>query len=237
MHKNIKYDNIITYYRGEIMFDYYKDFNFKNITSPKYRHLFYVLFWPAYLLLFVLTEKYVVAVYDIHCPLDDVIPFCEFFVIPYVLWYALLAFTSFYGLLFDISAFKKLYKFLCISAAVSFLLYVLFPNMQNLRPENFARDNIFTDIMKNLYALDTNTNVCPSIHVTFSMGMLFSLWNSKHFSTSPKRCVAVIIAVLVSISTVFLKQHSVLDILAGAVLSFAVLPFITEMRKGDKAQN
>lgn len=237
MHKNIKYDNIITYYRGEIMFDYYKDFNFKNITSPKYRHLFYVLFWPAYLLLFVLIEKYVVAVYDMHCPLDDVIPFCEFFVIPYVLWYALLAFTSFYGLLFDISAFKKLYKFLCISAAVSFLIYVLFPNMQNLRPENFARDNIFTDIMKNLYALDTNTNVCPSIHVTFSMGMLFSLWNSKHFSTPPKRCVAVIIAVLVSISTVFLKQHSVLDILAGAVLSVAVLPFITEKRKGGKAQN
>ena len=206
------------------MFEYYKDFSFKNIFSPKYRHLFLILFWPLYLSLFIFTEKYIVPVYNVYSPIDDFIPFCEFFVIPYVLWYALLAFVSIYTLFFDIPSFKKFYTFLSISCIITFSLYIIFPNMQNLRPTEFARDNIFVDIMKNLYLIDTNTNVCPSIHVIFSIGMLFTLWNSKHFNTSIWRMLWVIITVLICLATVFLKQHSVIDVLGGIVLSAVTFP-------------
>ncbi len=207
------------------MFEYYKDFNFKNITSPKYRHLFLLLFWPVYLTLFVLTEKYVTPIYNVYSPLDDLIPFCEFFVIPYVLWYALLAFVSLYTLFFDVPSFKKFYIFLSVTCVITFALYIIFPNEQNLRPDTFARDNILVDVMKNLYAIDTNTNVCPSIHVIFSLGMMLALWNSKHFSSAVWRTVSVIVAVSICLATVFLKQHSVLDIFAGVALSAAVFPF------------
>lgn len=209
------------------MFGYYKDFNFKNITSAKYRHLFLLLFWPVYLTAFVLTEKFVTPIYDIHCPLDDIIPFCEFFVIPYVLWYALLAFVSLYTLFFDIPSFKKFYIFLSVTCVITFAIYIIFPNMQNLRPTEFARDNILVDIMKNLYAIDTNTNVCPSIHVIFSLGMLFTLWNSKHFNSFIWRTVAVIVTVFICLATVFLKQHSVIDIITGAALSVVVFGIIS----------
>ena len=208
------------------MLEYYRDFNFKNITSEKYRHLFLVLFWPVYLTLFILTEKYIIPVYEVYCPLDDLIPFCEFFVIPYFTWYAMLAFVSLYELFFDVEAFKKLYKFFCITSAITFSIFILFPNVQNLRPTEFARDNILVDAMKNIYAIDTNTNVCPSIHVVFSVGMLFSLWNSKHFGTVIWRIVFTVITVLICVSTVFLKQHSAIDIAAGVSLCFAVFPFI-----------
>lgn len=208
------------------MLEYYRDFNLKNITSKKYRHLFLILFWPVYLTLFALTEKYIVPVYEVYCPLDDLIPFCEFFVIAYFSWYAMLAFVSLYELLFDIDAFKKFYKFLCVTSACAFLFFILFPNMQNLRPTEFVRHNIFVDAMKGIYAIDTNTNVCPSFHVTFSIGMLFSLWNSKHFSSIVWRIVFLIITILICLSTVFLKQHSVIDVVAGIVLCFAVFPFI-----------
>ncbi len=207
------------------MFDYYRDFNFKNITSTKYRHLFLLAFWPVYLSLFVLTEKYVTPIYNVYCGLDDLIPFCEFFVIPYVLWYALLAFVSLYTLFFDVPSFKKFYIFLSATCIITFSLYIIFPNMQNLRPQEFARDNIFVDIMKNLYVIDTNTNVCPSIHVIFSLGMMLTLWNSKHFSTALWRTVSVIITVSICLATVFLKQHSVIDIFTGVALSAAVFPF------------
>lgn len=208
-----------------MLFKYYNDFNFKNITSKKYRHLFLILFWPVYLSLFVLTEKLVVPIYNIYSPLDDLIPFCEFFVIPYVLWYALLAFVSLYTLFFDIQSFKKFYIFLSVTCIVTFAIYIIFPNEQNLRPTEFARDNIFVDIMKNLYALDTNSNVCPSIHVIFSLGMLFTMWNSKHFSTPVWRTVWLVITLLICMATVFLKQHSILDILGGVVLSVVIFPF------------
>lgn len=208
------------------MFDYYSDFNFKNITSEKYRHLFLLLFWPVYLTLFVLTEKYVTPIYNVYSPLDDLIPFCEFFVIPYVLWYALLAFVSIYTLFFDIPSFKKFYIFLSVTCIITFATYIIFPNEQNLRPDTFARDNIFVDVMKNLYVIDTNTNVCPSIHVIFSLGMMFALWNSKHFSSAVWRIVSVIITVSICLATVFLKQHSVIDIFAGVAVSGAVFPFV-----------
>lgn len=213
------------------IFEYYRDFNFKNITSEKYRHLFLILFWPVYLSLFIFTEKFVTPVYNVYCPLDDLIPFCEFFVIPYVLWYALLAFVSLYTLFFDIPSFKKFYWFLSITCIITFSLYIIFPNMQNLRPQEFARDNILVDVMKNLYAIDTNTNVCPSIHVIFSLGMLFTMWNSKHFNSTFSRIAELIIAVSICLATVFLKQHSVIDIFAGVALSFIVLPFVTKINK------
>ncbi len=213
------------------MFDYYRDFNFKNITSKKYRHLFLILFWPMYLSFFILTEKYVTPIFDIYCPLDDLIPFCEFFVIPYVLWYALLAFVSLYTLFFDIPSFKKFYLFLSVTCIITFSLYIIFPNMQNLRPQEFARDNIFVDVMKNLYSIDTNTNVCPSIHVIFSLGMLFAMWNSKHFSSTLWRVIELVVAASICLATVFLKQHSVLDIFAGVALSFSILPIIKIINK------
>lgn len=213
------------------MFEYYKDFKFKNITSPKYRHLFWILFWPVYIALFIVTEKFVVPVYDVYSPIDDLIPFCEFFVIPYVIWYVYLAFSALYTLFFDIENFKKSHKFLTISCAVTFAIYIIFPNMQSLRPTEFARDNIFVDIMKNLYAIDTNSNVCPSIHVIFSIGMLFSLWNSKHFGTPAWRVFFTVLTVIISISTVFLKQHSVIDVAVGVLLSFLIFPFIFLKRK------
>lgn len=209
------------------MFDYYRELNIKNIRSPKYRHLFFILFWPVYLTLFVVTEKYVIPTHNMYCPLDDLIPFCEFFVVPYFLWYGLLAFVSLYGLFCDIPTFKRFYKFLCISSLISFAMFIVYPSEQTLRPDTFLRENLFVSIMRDgIYVADTNTNVCPSLHVVFSLGMLFSLWNSKHFSTTAWRIALIVIAALVSVSTIFLKQHSVIDIFVGILLSFVVLPFI-----------
>ena len=79
----------------------------------------------------------------------------------------------------------------------------------------FERDNIFTRFMTGFYQFDTNTNVCPSIHVIGSVAVMLCAWHSKHFSTKGWRVIFVITALLISISTVFLKQHSVLDILAA----------------------
>lgn len=208
------------------MFDYYRDFKLNKLFTPKFRHLLFVAFWPVYLTVFILTERLVVPVYNMYSPLDDYIPFCEFFVIPYVLWYALLAFVSLYTLLFDVPLFKKFYTFLCISSVFTFAIHIIFPNMQNLRPDEFLRDNVFVDIMKALYSVDTNTNVCPSIHVIFSMGMLFTVWNAKHFKGALCRSIALMLTVLICLATVFLKQHSVIDVFVGIGLSAVISPFI-----------
>ena len=214
------------------MTNYYKGMKLKDITKPKYRHLFFLLFWVAYFTAYALVENLVVPKYDIHTALDDVIPFCEFFIIPYVLWYLLLAFVSLYTLFFDIPAFKKFYKFLIVTCIVTFAIYVIFPNEQNLRPTDYGRDNIFVDIVKFLHGFDTNTNVFPSMHVIFSVGMLFTMWSVKPFNGVWGRVVSTLLAISICLATVHLKQHSILDVYSGVALSVLVFPFIYLDLKG-----
>ena len=219
------------------MTNYYKGFKLKDITSEKYRHLFFVLFWPAYFLAYSLVEKFVVPKYAIYTPLDDLIPFCEFFIVPYALWYFLLALVGFYTLFFDVPAFKRFHKFLIVTCIITFAVYVIFPNEQNLRPSEFARDNVFTDIVKSLHGFDTNTNVFPSMHVIFTLGMLFSVWNTKPFSTIIGRALSILITISICLATVCLKQHSILDVYSGVALSAIVFPFIYLDLKGKFKKN
>ena len=208
------------------MTNYYKGMKLKDITKPQYRHIFFLFFWVAYFSAYALVEKLVVPKYDIYCKLDDLIPFCEFFIIPYVLWYFLLAFVSLYTLFFDIPAFKKFYKFLIATCIVTFAIYIIFPNEQTLRQATYERDNIFVDIVKFLHGFDTNTNVFPSMHVIFSVGMLFTMWSVKPFNNVWGRLVSILLAISVCLATVCLDQHSILDVYSGIGLSVLVFPFI-----------
>ena len=107
------------------------------------------------------------------------------------------------------------------SYSAAMLIYILFPNCQELRPLAFERDNIFTQFLAGFYQFDTNTNVCPSIHVIGSVAVMLAAWNSKHFSKPGWRMIFCVTAFLISISTVFLKQHSILDVLAAIPICVA----------------
>lgn len=180
---------------------------------------------------FVLERVFILDYVGISCKLDYMIPFCEYFIIPYVFWYLFLFFIHIYTLLYDLEAFKKLMVFLIITFGAATVIFILFPNMQTLRPNEFARDNIFTDAVKFLYVIDTNTNVCPSLHVVGSFAVLFTAWNSKGLNTAVCRIIFLIITLLITMSTVFLKQHSVIDTVVGIVLAFVVMPFVYVLPK------
>ncbi len=160
-----------------------------------------------------------------ECSFDAVIPFCEYFLIPYLLWFPFLFFIHIYTLLFDIPMFKKLMYFIMLSYSATTLIFILFPTMQNLRPVIFERDNFFVDFMKGFYEFDTNTNVCPSLHVVGSFAVLFAAWNCKGLNGTVSRIIFSVLTVFISISTVFLKQHSIIDVIVGFILVFILLPF------------
>ena len=62
----------------------YRKLRLSNINNPEYRHLFLLLGWVGYFILYLLTENLIPAesCYPVHCWLDDVVPFCEWFIIP-----------------------------------------------------------------------------------------------------------------------------------------------------------
>ena len=205
----------------------YSEFRLNRLNEPRFRHLKLLIFWPLYGLAFAFLERFRSP--DTHysvmyCALDDKIPFCEFFVIPYFFWFVFLIGMLLYTLFYDTASFRNYMIFIILSYSVTILIYLLFPNRQALRPASFARDNLLTRLVSALYVFDTDTNVFPSLHVIGSFAVLFTAWNCPRFSGIGWRLAFLTVTVLISVSTLFLKQHSVPDVAAGLLISLLLYP-------------
>ena len=194
-----------------------------NIGSEEFRHVKLLLFWPVFGLAFLYVERFYPAAlyYPMYSPLDDYIPFCEFFLIPYLFWFVYLVGMHIYTFFYDIEAFRKLMRFIILSYSFTILIYLLFPTYQLLRPTEFERANVFTRFLAAFYAFDTNTNVCPSLHVIGSLAVMFTGLHCRRLSGWGWKAGFILSAALICVSTVFLKQHSVLDVLAALPISLA----------------
>ena len=194
----------------------YRQFRLSRLNDPQFSHLKLLFGWVGYFCLYFLTENLIPAekCYSVHIPLDDMIPFCEWFVIPYVSWYLLIVFSLGYFALYNIDSFKRLSKYIIITQVIAMTIYIIFPSRQDLRPAEFAQDNILTKIVGILYALDTNTGVCPSLHVGYSLGIA-SVWLKERSASLVWKIVLVLWVILICISIMFVKQHSALDLFAA----------------------
>ena len=204
----------------------YRKLRPSNITSPEFRHLLLLLYWPIYGLTFLILERGLTLNYHpVEAALDAKIPFCEYFVPAYYFWFVFLIGIHFYTVFFDVPAFKKLMYFIIITYTITSVIYIIYPTKQELRPAEFSGDNIFIAIINGLYNFDTNTNVCPSLHVIGSFAVLFTSWHCKRFKTFWWQFGFVSATVLICLSTVFLKQHSVIDIWTALAVCALAYPF------------
>lgn len=187
---------------------------------PPWQDLKYALWLPLYLLLFLALERMPMGRYwATQLPIDARIPFCEWFVIPYCLWYPLLVAVGLYLLLQDRAAFRRYMLFLGSTFLLSGFIWLLLPNGQDLRPLAFPRENLFTALTAGLYRIDTNTNVFPSVHVLGAVGAALAVLDCRTLKRRKLlRAGTVTLAAIICLSTVFIKQHSVLDVLGGLLL-------------------
>ena len=194
----------------------YREFRFSRLNEPRFAHLKLLGGWLAYFALYFLTENLIPVsrCHVIHCALDDAIPFCEGFLPVYCFWYLWIVATLLWFLFYDIRSFKRLQIYIMITQAVAMLLYIVFPSVQLLRPEHFERDNVLTRLMAFVYAFDTPTGVCPSLHVAYSVGIA-SAWCHIKGGNRVWKGLMILSAAAVAISTAFVKQHSVVDIFAA----------------------
>ena len=198
----------------------------------KYRHGLLLLYFPFYLAAFAYLEKKVPdKVHIINCAIDQYIPFVEVFIIPYLLWFAYVAVAGIYFFFKEKESFCKWMYFGMIGMTIFIIVSYLYPNGLELRPETFTRDNIFVQLTKMIYSMDTPTNVLPSIHVFNSMAVYFAVKNSpKLKNNKAARTGAFVMTSLIILSTMFLKQHSVVDVLTALILSCLSYDFIYNER-------
>ena len=197
----------------------YRGFRFSRLNEPQFSHLNLLLGWVFYFAMYFITENLIPAeaCHPVHCALDDMIPFCEYFAVFYVGWYLYVFGMLLYYFLFDADCFRGLSKFIIVTQVVAMACYILWPSRQDLRPETFARDNIFTQTMAFIYSFDTSTGVCPSLHVAYSMGVVSTVWKDK-LMPKPWRWALTVFAVMVCLAVCFVKQHSAVDVFAALPL-------------------
>jgi len=178
------------------------------------------VYMVVYLAAFYFLEKRDVAYHVIHFGIDAYIPFCEYFIIPYMLWFAYVSVTVFILGKKDKEECAKLVAFLIAGMTIFIVVSAVFPNGLNIRPRYFTRDNIFIDMVKWLYSIDTSTNVVPSIHVYNTLGIMIAVLRSHLFKGRPVvKGGMLLLGVSIICSTVLIKQHSMLDVLTATILS------------------
>ena len=181
----------------------------------KYRHaLPLIIYGIIYLAWFGHLERTVTNHYRIiHVAFDDYIPFCEVFVIPYLLWFAYVAVVVMYFFFRDKDDYFRTCTFLFTGMTIFLLISTLWPNGHHLRPYTMPRDNVFTHLVAMLYKADTPTNLWPSIHVYNSLGCHIAVMKSQSLKKYKGiRIGYFILCTSIIMSTVLIKQHSLFDV-------------------------
>ena len=191
----------------------------------EHRYCYAVGYMIFYLAAFFLSEQVLEPKYIISCPLDDLIPFDEIFIIPYCAWYPLLAASWLFTMLTSKEEFQDLCMIMFGGMTLSIVLYWIFPNGLQLRPAEIP-DNLCGKLVRLLHAVDTPGNVCPSIHVSSSTAILIVSLRSKVLKRRPVlKWGTCFVCVLICLSTMFLKQHSVVDVVCGCLVTTVLSAF------------
>ncbi|MGN1031631.1 MAG: serine/threonine protein phosphatase, partial [Butyricicoccaceae bacterium] len=114
----------------------------------KYGHAVWLLYFPLYLLVFAYLER--TNVRNLHRMtsfIDYQIPFCEWFIIPYLLWFAYIAVTVAYLFFCNVPEYHKLMRFLCTGMTVFLIFSAVYPNALDLRPSLTDNGCILTDLV------------------------------------------------------------------------------------------
>ena len=210
----------------------YRELRFSTVNEPRFRHVWLALSWIGYFAMYVLTEHLIPAerCRPVHIPLDDLIPFNEYFVLFYVGWYVLVFFSLLYYLLYDAEQFKRLQWYIIITQVIAMACYILYPTRQDLRPDSFAHDNFLTQVVAYLYSFDTNTGVCPSLHAGYSFAILSVQLRDRNISLWWKVTLTVLV-ICICLSVCFIKQHSALDVFAAIPMCLVAELLIFGRRK------
>ncbi|GLC78008.1 phosphatase PAP2 family protein [Lacrimispora brassicae] len=199
----------------------------KNLLH-RYRHIWILSYAFIYIPWFIYLEKTVTNHYHImHVAIDDLIPFNEYFIIPYLLWFAYIAAAVWYFFFTNVKDYYRLCTMLFTGMTISLVVCTVFPNGTDLRPVIDPGKNICSTIVGILYSTDTCTNVFPSIHVYNSICVHIAVIHSERLKKYRLlKTGSLLLMISICLATVFLKQHSAFDGLGSLVMAYVMYHFV-----------
>ena len=181
-----------------------------------HRYVWWSLFVPCYLAAFFTIEHFITGSYwATQTPIDSSIPFCRYFIIVYHLWAPILVATGLYLIVRDPEGFRRYMWSLIFTFSFCTLFCILIPNGQDLRPAAVEGSDIFSALVRATYAVDTNTNVFPSVHVVGVTSALSAVYRTPGLRKRGWRAGTAVLGLIIIASTLLVKQQAFIDIAAG----------------------
>lgn len=160
----------------------------------------------------------------INTYIDNFLPFNKYFVIPYIGWYLYVGIFVALVCILDEVRYYKLIASLCVGMGICYVIYYIFPTHVP-RPVILEND-FFSNLVKSIYSRDNPYNCFPSIHVLNSMLVAINVCAEEKMNSMIK-IISSVTAILIILSTMFIKQHYIADAISAVALSY-FLYFILE---------
>lgn len=171
--------------------------------------------------------------FNLVTAIDDKIPFVEFFIIPYMCWYVFIIGTMIYLCINDRKTYYKTLLCINLGLIICYIVYFVFQTTVPRPP--VTGNDIASKITAYVYSTDGPYNCFPSIHVLTSYLMVRAIVASK--SRNIKNIsIVVICSVVIILSTLFVKQHVIADILSGMLLGDILFDIVMRIKE-EKIKN
>ncbi len=188
----------------------------------KRRKLIPVAIWfVVYMALFVFLEvRPHKKVHLVHSKLDDKIPHVPQFIYPYLSWFPYIIVCVFLALknLSD-EDYKKALTVLSTGMNLFILIAYIWPTGLDFRDSiTYNSEKLSGRLMKFVQTVDTPQSVFPSMHAYVTM--VFQGTLEMQAGQLPRAGILFgrVLSVSIIASTVFTKQHSILDVIASVAL-------------------
>ena len=168
-----------------------------------------------YILASILAKKG----HDLTIGLDNIIPFNSIFIIPYIYWYLYIIIGFIFILVNSRKDYIRIFISFFIGMSVCYIVYYLYPT-EITRP-TIENSNILNYLVNIIYSLDRPVNCFPSLHV---LTTYFIMRYTKYKDSKKRFYYTQIVGILIILSTLFIKQHFIVDVVSAIVLAeFTIL--------------
>jgi membrane-associated phospholipid phosphatase len=122
----------------------------------------------------------------------------------------------------NIMQLKLLGKRIILATAISGLIFIIFP--ASLGFERVSPEGFYSELFSTLFTIDLPHNMAPSLHIVYSALILIAVAEST--KNSLVKTAVLFWLGLISISTLLVHQHHIIDIISAFILVWIISKFL-----------
>lgn len=162
--------------------------------------------------------------HELNTMFDEVIKFNSVFIIPYLYWYIYIVIGFIVILIQSRENYMRTFLSFFIGMGICYCIYYFYPT-KIIRPE-VSNTSMLNYLVNIIYCVDRPVNCFPSLHV---LTTYFIMRYTKYEKTKKKFYYTQIVGILIILSTVFVKQHFVVDVIGAMVIGEVIIYFMNKV--------